>query len=106
MDELTYRHQRLAFTGKVYWQRLNNPWRLLAVVRAVNISLSGILVQRPPGCVIDQVMVDILQINDDNHTVVVSAQVIRQHDNQLAFTFEQTTVELEQLIADLNQRQT
>lgn len=106
MDELTYRHQRLPFAGKVYWQRLINPWRLLVVVKALNISVSGILVQKPTGCAIDQTMVDVLQINDNNHTVVVSAQVVRQHDNQLAFTFEQTTTELEQLIADLSQQQT
>lgn len=106
MDELTYRHQRLPFTGQVYWQRLNNPWRLLMVVKALNLSLSGILVQKPPGCVIDQTMVNVLQINTDNYTIVLPASISRSSEGQLAFAFEQTSSELEQLIGQLSRRQT
>ena len=106
MDELSYRHQRLAFTGEVYWQRFHDPWRLFAIVKALNISLSGILVQKPPNYDIAQTTENVLQINDDSHTVVLSALVVRDTENQLAFSFKQTTTELEQLIAHLNQRQT
>ena len=105
MDELTYRHQRLAFTGEVYWQRFHDPWRLFAIVKALNISLSGILVQKPLST-IAQTTENVLQINDDSHTVVLPALVVRHTENHLAFSFKQTTAELEQLIADLNQRQT
>ena len=104
MDELTYRHQRLAFTGEVYWQRFHDPWRLFAIVKALNISLSGILVQKPLST-IAQTTENVLQINDDSHTVVLPALAVRHTENHLAFSFKQTTVELEQLIADLNQRQ-
>lgn len=106
MDELTYRHQRLAFIGEVYWQRFHDPWRLFAIVKALNISLSGILVQKPPSYAIDQTTNNVLQINDDSHTVVLPALVVRHTENHLAFSFKQTTAELEQLIADLSQRQT
>ena len=89
----------------MYWQRFHDPWRLFAIVKALNISLSGILVQKPLST-IAQTTENVLQINDDSHTVVLPALVVRHTENHLAFSFKQTTAELEQLIADLNQRQT
>ena len=106
MDELTYRHQRLVFAGEVYWQSVNDPWRLFVVVKAINISLSGLLVQKPPTYGIIPTTNSILQISDDNHSVVLPASTIRHNEKQLAFSFKQITTELEQLIASLSQQQT
>ena len=105
MDELTYRHQRFPFIGKVYWKRFHDPWQLFVVVKSVNISLSGILTQKPLSYDIAQTTNNILQINDDNHTVILPALVVRHNESQLAFSFKQTTIDLEQLIAHLSQQQ-
>lgn len=107
-EELIYRQERFVFQGEVYWQRVCPPWKLVTVLTAVNISLSGVLAQRndspdPYGDVLlPHTKETVLQINAGDESVIVPATLVREsRDRQLAFVFQEHSSELELLISQI-----
>ncbi len=103
-EELTYRQERFAWPGEVYWQRLRPPWCLVTTLRGVNISHRGLLAEGD-----EQALTDIfagsataLQLNGEDCAAVVEAVCVRRQGPRVAFSFTTATAELEQLLAQVS----
>lgn len=107
-EELLYRQERFVLQGEVYWQRVCPPWKIITVLTAVNISLSGVLAQRdtspdPYGdALFPHTRETVLQINVGDESVIVPATLTREdRDRQLAFAFQGQNTELDMLISQI-----
>ena len=81
---LSYRQERIPFEGTVYWLYLMPPWYLSLPLYAVNISLSGILLQHRGRSnyyelLAGDVIVDLLLREDSDTSYMVKAKYVRSN---------------------------
>lgn len=103
-EELTYRQERFAWRGYAYWQRLRPPWSLLTTLRGVNISRSGLLAEGDKQALTDIFAGGdtVLQLHGDDCHALVTAVCVRRQGQQVAFSFNATNTDLEQLLAQIS----
>ena len=103
-EELTYRQERFTWRGSAYWQRRRAPWCLVTTLRGINISRTGLLAegdeQALTGIFADSETV--LQLNGEDCYAVIEAVCVRRQGTQVAFSFNASNAELEQLLAQIS----